>query len=302
MEPLITALGAVVLLIGLGALLRVTGVFPDAAWVPMDRLSYFVLFPALLFNEIARADLLSGAALGLGSSLVLAQLAMFALAHLLRRPLRLNGPAFTSLVQGVVRWNSYVALALVPLLFGQAAMPLAAIGGGAMTPVANLLSVLVLTRHGGGGGSAALLPALLRNPLILACLGGIAWNLVDLPQPRLLFEPLAILGRAGLALGLLTVGAGLRPVPFGPSLGPLATASLCKLVLMPLLSLGLAFGMGVDGPALGIVALFAAVPTSSSAYILARLMGGDALLMAAIVTVTTVLALVTMPLFLALVG
>lgn len=296
------ALFSVALVVALGLLLRRSGALPLAAWAPIERLTYFVLFPALITVELAKADLAGSGAPRLAAALVGAQLAMFGLAFAARSLLRLDGPRFGCLVQGFVRWNSYTALALAPLLFGSEALGLAAIAVGSLTPMANLLSVWVLSRYAPAGAAhMPLLRSLLTNPLLLACGLGLGWNLLGLPLPRLVLEPLSILGRATLALGLLAVGAGLEPVALHRALPVLAAAALGRLVLEPMIAIGLARAMGLDGVALGVVALCAAVPTASSAYILARLMGGDAELTAAIVTLNTVLACLTLPAVLAFV-
>ncbi|MCS6877543.1 MAG: AEC family transporter [Geminicoccaceae bacterium] len=302
MDAVASSLLVVALLVALGTLLRRSGIFPAASWAPIERLTYFVLFPALIVVELAKADLGGSAAISIALALVGAQLVMFALAFPLRRVLRLDGPRFGCLVQGFVRWNSYTALALAPLLFGPEALGLAAIAVGSLTPVANLLSVWALARHAPPGAPRpSLSRALASNPLLLACALGLAWNLLDLPLLRLVVEPLSILGRATLALGLLAVGAGLEPVRRVADVALLAIAAAGRLVLEPLVAIGLGRWFGLEGTALGVVALCAAVPTASSAYILARLMGGDAELTAAIVTVNTVLAVATLPAILALV-
>ena len=298
------ALLPVALLIGLGCALGQGGFLGREGWAAIERLVYFVLFPALLFQELVKAELRGQPVLAFGGCLLLAQLAMWALAALIRRPLALPGASYTSLVQGVVRWNSYVALALAPGLFGPLATPLAALAVAVMVPTANVVSVLALARHGArpgprlGVGGLAL--ALATNPLLLACALGIAANLLGLHLPRSLGEPLAMLGRATLALGLLTVGAALRLESVVGRPGLILIATLGNLILKPLLAFLLARLFGIEGTALGVAVLVSAVPTATSSYVLARLMGGDAELMAALITVGTAAAFVTLPLVLLL--
>jgi malonate transporter len=95
-------------------------------------------------------------------------------------------------------------------------------------------------------------------------------------------------------------GAGLHlEGMFRPSLA--ASVSLfLKLVLMPLIGVTLALWFGLSGPNLAIVVACSAVPTSSSAYVLARQMGGDAPLLAQIITMQTILAAITMPIAIAI--
>jgi predicted permease len=301
---ILDALAPVALLIALGQLYRRTGFLDDAGWAAIERSVYFVFFPSLLFLELARADLAGEALLRFGGVLLATQLVMAAAAALLRRPLAIPGPAYTSLLQCVVRWNSYVAVAMAPLLFGAQAVPLAAVAIAVMVPAANVLSVTALASHGTGSavGPLAVLRSLAGNPLILACLAGLVVNLTGLRLPPLVIEPLGMLARATLALGLLAVGAGLQPRSvLGRSLLVLV-AALLKLVVKPLIGLLLGRLAGLEGMALGMVALVCGVPTATSSYILARLLGGDAQLMAGLITATTLLALLTLPLVLALVG
>jgi predicted permease len=108
------------------------------------------------------------------------------------------------------------------------------------------------------------------------------------------------LGRSSLALGLLTVGSGLQ---VGELLRPRAVtilATVLKLAVMPLIAVGLGVLLGLSGTNLAVIACCASVPSASNAYVLARQMGGDAPLMAQILTLETVLAIVTMPVAIAL--
>ena len=68
---------------------------------------------------------------------------------------------------------------------------------------------------------------------------------------------------------------------------------------MPAAALAVALPLGLHGPAFTTVLLFQALPTASSAYILARQLGGDAPLMAGITAAQTVLGFITIPLVLA---
>lgn len=299
----ILALAPVAILIAFGHLLARSRFIAEPGWAAMERLLYFVCFPALLFVELARADFAGQPVLSFGGTLLVTQLALAAVVWRLRRPLRMPGPSYTSVMQCVVRWNSYVALAMAPLLFGRQAAPLAAIAVAIMVPVANLVSVAALARHGSGRAPGMLptLKALLTNPLILACVAGILVHLAGTGLPVLVAEPLSMLGRATLALGLLVVGAALRPAAMLTR--PLWTllAASGKLLAKPLLALAIGLAVGLDSTALGVAVLVCAVPTSTTSYILARLLGGDAELMTGLITTTTILAMLTMPLVLALV-
>lgn len=298
---MIEALLPVTLLIGLGYALRASSFLPEAGWPPIERMVYFVLFPALLFNELAMADLSGVPVVRMATVLLATQLIMAVLASAARRHWQVNGPAYTSVLQCVVRWNTYVALALGPALFGAGAGPLVALAVAVMVPAANVLSVAALARHGSGGrsGTRAFAKAVATNPLILASVAGMALNMSGLGLPRVIEDTLAILARATLGLGLLTVGAGLRPFLVADRPVLIFGTTAAHLLLRPAVGVALAATLGLTGTAVEVVALACAVPTATSSYILARLLGGDAELMAALVTTTTLLALLTLPLIMA---
>jgi malonate transporter and related proteins len=303
MATIFAALMPVALLIALGLVLQRANFLEAGGWVAAERLVYYVLFPALLFLELARADLSDLPVLRLAVVMVLVQVTMAGFAVAMSAVLRLPGSGFTSLLQAVTRWNSYVAIALAPLLFGPEGGAVMALAVAVITPIANFMAVAALARHGHGHARGALgfLRAVGSNPLIIACLAGILWNLFGLHMPEMLGRVLELLARGALALGLLAVGAGLRALPMaaaGPALG---AAIAGKLVLSPLLAAGLGWFMGLEALELGVLVLACGVPTSSSSYILARLLGGDADLMAGIITTQTAIALITLPLMLLLV-
>ena len=300
MSTIVGALLPVAGLILLGHLFRRTGFLDEGGWAALERLVYYVLFPCLLFLALSQTSLKEVQVGSVVLLFVLVTATMAVIATLMHRFWPVSGPAYTSLLQGVVRWNSYVALALGPLLFGTTGTAVIALAVAILTPAANVLSVAALARYGGrsGGGMVSFLRAIATNPLIVACVLGELWAWIGLDLPVVINDMLTILARATLGLGLLTVGAGLRPVPLRASSLTLGAAVGGKLVVSPLLGLTLGAWLALDPVTLGACVLTLGVPTSSSSYILARLAGGDAELMAAIITAQTITAMLTLPFFL----
>jgi len=308
MLAVIGALVPVFMLIALGLILRRTLVAVDAQWIGLERITYYVLFPALLIVTLARADLDAVPVLDVGAALMLAALIVsglaIALAPLLRERFDIGGPAFTSVFQGATRFQTYIALGVVGTLYGNLGLTLASVATVAMVPILNVISVAVMTHYAAPERlpPRQVLMIIARNPLIWACGIGIAISLTHLPVPQPIFQFGDALGKASLAVGLMVTGAGLRPHDL---LRPTPAATIAvglKLVLMPAIAGALALWLRLSGTDLAVVVCCASVPTSPSAYVLARQMGGDAPLLAQIITIQTVLAAVTMPLALALVG
>ena len=297
------ALAPVFLLIILGHTLRRLGFVPDSFWQGAERTTYFILFPCLLFLNLARAELAFGEAAPMAAAMSGAVLAVTAAAVLARPLWPIGGPQFAVVLQGAIRPNVYVGLAAGSALFGAQGVALSALCIAAVIPLVNALSVLVLARWGSGHapGPLGVLMEIVRNPLILACAAGFAVNLAGLPLPPILTPTAEILSRAALPLGLLAVGAGLQPAMLRRIPTPMAAAVAGKLVLTPAVTLGLAMAAGVSGEALAMAVLFNALPVSASAYVMTRQMGGDAQLMAGVITATTIAAAVTLPVMLVLV-
>lgn len=292
----------VFLLIALGAVLRRIDFPGDAAWPPLERLVYFVLFPPLLFYTIVTAHLEQGEAVRLAGAFVIAILAMSAILLALRPSLPVTGAAFSSMFQGSVRWNSYVALAVIAALLGPHGVALAAVAFAAMVPLVNVLSVLVITRYAGDTPAAgrAIARAILLNPLIIACLLGLAFAALDVPLPAFFLDMLKSMGTATIPLGLLAVGAALDFGHMCASTLAVSVTVLLKLILMPILMYAACLIVGVEGSARIVAIVCASVPPASSAYILARQLGGDAPLMATLVTILTLISIFTIPLALTL--
>lgn len=296
----------IVILLGFG--LRRFQVIGDQQWAGLDQICYFVLFPAIIFKEIAAADFTGVPVFRMAGAMMLAVVLMIGLLVLLHRPLMkalaINGPQFTSLVQGAARWHTFIAFAIIPLQFGPSALALGAVSAAAMTPLLNILCVIVMARfaHEADISPRQLILSILRNPFVFSSLGGVAWQLSGLALPAMAIEVLDMIGRGALGLALLAVGAGLRLGDAISSAAPVAAATLLKLLAMPLLMAGTLMLMGVEGQAFAVAMLCAAVPTGSGAYVLARQMGGDAPMVANILTLQVIGAALTIPLVLHLAG
>ena len=307
MALVIAALLPVFLLIVLGFILKRSLLRLKTQWHGLERLTYYVLFPVLLVQTLVKADLTTVPVAGVGGALLLSLLLMSLLCLALRPLLArcaVDGPAFTSIFQGATRWQTYVALAVSVNLYGDTGLALASVAMVAIIPLVNVFSVSVLAHYASPEKQSvrAILMTVVRNPLIWACAIGLTLNILHLPLPRIWHEVADALGRSALAVGLLVTGAGLQLAGmFRPSLAA-SVAVFLKLVLMPVLAIALALWFGLSGSNLAIVAVCSAVPASSSAYVLARQMGGDAPLLAQIITLQTILAAITMPIVIALVA
>jgi len=303
MLDVVLSLAPVFSLIALGGVLRRLKLLGEEGWAALERLTYFVLFPPLMFMSIIEGSFAGAQALILGQTLAGAVLVMAALMTLLRSFLARDGAQFSSVFQAGLRWNGYIALGVIAGLFGPEGLSLAAVGFAVLVPINNVLSVLVLSRYAGATPAPVLqvIRSIAGNPLILSTLLAIALVQTGLQLSDPVADTLNLLGDATIALGLICVGAALDFGAMRQAKWPLAAGVILRLLVMPAVTFAIGGLLGLAAPALTIAIICVSAPVATSAYILARQLGGDSRLMANIISLTTLVSLVTLPLALLLV-
>jgi malonate transporter len=286
------------LLVALGWVLRHKLGFTREFFAGTERIVYFVLFPALLFQSILRTPISAGNALELLQATVCVLVSGIALAWAGGWLLRVPELALASAAQCGYRFNTYIGLALAASLGGAQGQTTMALIIGFAVPIANVAAVTGLARHGNQG----LIRELIRNPLLVATVLGLIGNLAGLHLPGPVDTVLGRLGSASLALGILCVGASLS-WQGGRGHGPLVAWMVAvKLLLLPLAAIGAARWAGLSEIDARMLLLFAALPTASAAYVLAMRMGGDGRLVALIISLGTLLSVATLPMWLMIAG
>lgn len=265
-------------------------------WEPIESLVYFFLFPVLLFHSIVRTPLeWQSATHMMGAGLTLGVVGIALAYSLPKWPLlgqHVDSRLHAASAQIGFRFNSFIVLALVDRVAGPQGMPLVAVLIGVCVPLFNVGAVYPMARHGQQG----FLRELVRNPLIIATVSGLLFNIAGLSIPDWLQPTTHRIGQASLALGLMAAGAGMQ-------LGSMVQAkSLAVAVLslkhlgLPVLALGVAIAWQLDPTQTLVLLMFSAVPTASSCYVLAARMGYDGPYVAGLVTLSTALGVLSLPL------
>ncbi|MBM7368697.1 AEC family transporter [Gordonia hydrophobica] len=297
-------LGAVIPIVALlafGSFLRRRVLTDSGFWRGLEWLTYHIFTPMLFVTSISVTDLHRVSPGAVIVSIVVPILTVTAIVLLLKRPLKMTGPAISSLVQGGTRINTYLGLVFMDALYGADGVALFALAAAVMVPLVNVVAVSTLTVYGDrrvNGARPRIFREMVTNPLILGCAAGLAINLLAIPVPKPVEATLTLLAAPALVAGTLIAGA---PITFALSrvdLAGIATTSILKLALLPIGAATLGGALGLSGAAYAAVVVICAVPTSPSAYVLANRLGGDSRLMASITAVQTVTAAVTLPLVL----
>ena len=266
-----------------------------SVWDGVERLVYYLLFPVLLFNSILKSPLQPGTTLSLALGGVAVVGCGVLLAYALRWLPGVDPQLHASGAQTAFRFNSFIALALAERLGGPQGLAWVALLIALCVPLCNVAAVWPLARHGGHG----YLREIARNPLILATVAGLLANLAGLRLPDAPAAALQRLGLAALPLGLMAVGAGLKLGGLKAAPG-LATALLgIRHAVLPLLAIALCFLLALPPGQSVVLVVFASLSTAPSAYVLAVRMGGHGGFVAGLVTVSTLLCAVSVPLWLA---
>jgi hypothetical protein len=269
-------------------------------WDQVESLVYYFLFPVLLFHSIVRSPLDFNATSHLLTAGVGVGLAGIALAYALPfvpgLRTHIDRRDHAASAQIAFRFNSFICLALADRVAGPPGLLMIAVLIGVCVPLFNIAAVWPMARHAEAGFARQLL----RNPLIIATVSGLLCNLLGLRVPDWLTPTLSRIGAASLALGLMAAGAGMQFATLARGKALAVSVLAIRHLLLPLIAWGLALALRLDSAQAAVLMTFSAVPTASSAYVLAARMGYNGPYVAGLVTLSTLLGVASLPFALSL--
>lgn len=292
MEHIFSALIPVFALILIGYFFKRIKFPSHEFWPQADKLTYYVLMPSLLIYKLSNASLSSSNSLGFILSALLAIFFTMIILMLANKIKPTSASSFTSVVQGGIRFNTYVFLALSGAIFGNEGLVLSAIILTFAIPFINILCITIFALYISNEklNFLYLLKSIVTNPLIIACIIGGSINFLGIHFPVIINNTLEILSKAALPMGLLSVGFGLVIKEIKSSKSELIISSIAKHLIMPILIFVFAKYFELDNIMISILVLFAVLPTAPTSFILARQLGGDIRLMSSIITVQTLIS------------
>jgi malonate transporter len=287
-------------LIAIGWLLCRYTALDRRVWDQVESLVYYFLFPVLLFHSIVRSPLDFGATSNLltaGLCIGACGIAMaYALPHVPGLRSHIDRRDHAASTQVAFRFNSFICLALAERLAGAEGLLLIAVLIGVCVPIFNIAAVWPMARHAQTG----FVRQLVRNPLIVATVAGLLANVLGLTVPSWATPTLTRIGAASLALGLLAAGAGMKFSTLGTGKTLAVSVLAIRHLFLPLIAWGLVHALRLDATQGSVLMAFSAVPTASSAYVLAARMGYNGPYVAGLVTLSTLLGVASLPFALAL--
>jgi malonate transporter len=293
----------------LGAVIKRYWLTSDEFWRSLEKLSYFVLFPSVLFNYISTADISSGSLMRLVFGLMLSSILAALGLVIYQKHTKMYAVEFTSVFQGSIRYNSYIFFALGSSLYGTDGLAVVSVISAYMIIFTNAISVLTFHAYIKNETETSILPSIIRfltkfstNPLIISSIAGFIFNYLDLKLNIGLKNTLNSLSNAAFAMGLIGIGSGLKFTFNNLYINRIVVSGIIKLCTLPLITSIVLFFLGIHGMQKDIGILYSALPCASTAYILSKQLGGDADLMASIITTTTVLSVFSLSLVMYLLG
>ncbi|WP_198304407.1 AEC family transporter [Arcobacter vandammei] len=298
MEHIFTSLIPIFSLIVIGYLFKKIS-FPSHEFWPMaDKLTYYVLMPSLLIFTLSKAkiDINSIDLIVVSSIAIFLTLLVLVIFNKISPT---TNSSFTSIVQGGIRFNTYVFLALSGSIFGENGLIYAAIIISFAIPLLNIFCISIFAFYSNNQKISFyyLFKSIISNPLIISCFIGALLNLSNFSMPISIENLLKILANAALPLGLISIGYTLVLKELTNAKKDLTITMFAKFIVLPIFIYIFAKYFGLNDLMASVLVLFAIMPTAPSAFILARQLNGDLSLITNIITVQTIIASIFLILF-----
>ncbi|MDC0864929.1 AEC family transporter [Rickettsiaceae bacterium] len=288
----------------LGSVIRRKWLSSDEFWRGLEKLLFYVLFPAVLFEYSSKADLGSSEFLRLTIALMISTLVIAVIIVIYQEKEPYDKAQFTSVFQGSTRYNNYIFFALGAALFGDEGLKVIATISPYLLILTNITAIIAFTHYVPKGSGALtkrksfmlMVKSIIGNPFVFASIAGVVFNYMDLTLNIAIEKTIQSLADSALAIGILIVGAGIQFRLKQEYLHQVMFTSAIKLALMPVVTFVVLWIMGITGVAKSVGILFSCLPCSSSSYILSRQLGGDPETMSSIITFTTIFSILSLSL------
>ena len=283
---------------------------PDVSfWEINDKLCYWVLIPALLFHYITQislsTEMLYSYSVIIYAGFFIAIITVVVLGKLLKY----SPERWTSILQGAVRQNAFISLAITGSLFGDEGLKIASIFMLIYVPSINIIIVTIMVMNFGQSKQNSsnnefkkVFIELSKNPFILAMIIGLMFSLIPQEKLKVIIDTSGLLGSAALPIMLLTIGAKIKVRDLALTITPITISNFLKLIALPTIAFFVANFLGLSETEVIVAVIFAAVPTAVSSHTLARQFGADDQLMTSIITTQVILSFLTIPILLAFIS
>ncbi len=294
----------------IGSFIRKKWIISDEFWRGLEKLSFYLLFPTVLFSNIYKLELASSEFFRLVTALVISNLTVSGLTIYYQAKENYDKAQFTSLFQGATRYNNYIFFALSSALFGEAGLSVVASISPYMIVLTNVTAIMCFVHYvpqevGGVSRKRSMIlmmKSIVTNPFVIASLVGFAFNYFKIDLNVGIQKTIDSFAASALAIGILIVGASLKFKVSHENMKIIISASFIKLIITPIITFIILWVMAIGGVAKSVGILFSCLPCASSAYILSRQLGGDPETMSSIITFTTIFSVLSLSILVYILG
>ncbi len=297
MQDIVHNILPIFLIAFIGSIIRRKWIKSDEFWRGLEKLSFYLLFPAVLFKQISSVEINQAEILRLVSALILATAIVSIILIYYQTKNKYDKIYFTSIFQGGIRYNNYILFGLSKALFGKDGLSIIATISPYMIIFTNILSIMIFVIYAPKergisfkDNMVIMIKSVAINPFVLASLLGFAFNYFHLSLNVGVDKTIENLADSALVIGVLIVGASLRFKLDPEHINMVTFTSFIKLIIMPIVTYIILWSLSITGINKSAGILFSCMPCASSAYILSRQLGGDPETMSSIITFTTVLS------------
>ena len=303
MSPAAETIAFVFGLVGLGYGAGWTGVLRPQAGEALTEFAVVVAVPALIFRTIAGIDFHGTAPWAQWLTYFTAVPVVWIVGHfVLTRAF--GRDAAVGVVAGVAASFSNLLLLGIPFMFGVFGQPgievlslLLAVHLPVMMAASMVMFEWVRRGQGKASGPTQVLRAfarnLLSNPIIIGIFAGLLWRATGLTMPALGTRFIdSFAGTAG-TVALFAMGLSLRGYGISGNVKPAFALAALKLLMLPALTLGVAWSAGLPPLTAKVMVVAAAMPTGVNPYLIAARFGTGQVLASNTMTISTAAAALT---------
>ncbi|MEG2176700.1 MAG: AEC family transporter [Oscillibacter sp.] len=284
------------LLMGIGVLVRKARIVEPDTMRQMDKLTFRLFMPTLLFSNIYRANLAEQFSAKLVGFAAIGLMAIFALALLLPSRLEPDHNRAASIGQAMIRSNYILfGVAVAESLYGDGQAATVALLGTLVVPLSNALAVVILEiNRSGKANPGKIVLAIFKNPMVIAALLAVTLQLLHLRLPGIAETVVDDLAGVTTTLSFISLGVSLNLGEMQRNRRPLAVGILLRMLLVPLIFLPITLLLGFHGQEFCALLVLFAAPAAVASYPMAVAMGADGPLSGQLVVFTTIISIFTM--------
>ncbi len=279
-------------------------------WRGLEKLSFFILFPSVLFENISKVDFVSleifSLIFALGASAILVAICLI----IYQKKVNYNKILFTSVFQGIIRYNNYMFFAIGASLLGKDGLAIVSTVSPYMMILTNILSIGVFSYYiprninniSYSNTIVFMIKTISSNPLIIASMIGFLFNYFSITLNSGIDQTIHKLSNSALTIGMITIGARLKFKISPEHLKLVLYTSTVKLIIYPLITFIILNMITISDKLKSVGILYSCLPCASTAYILSRFLKGDPDTMSSIITFSTIFSIISLSILVYILG